>query len=115
MVQRRQHARFTLESRNTFGIVAERFRETLDRNTAAELRVVGLIYVTHSAGSNVTCDFVVCEFRADHSVNEIWRRILSNHRQVIHLFEGCDRTTRKGNLSWRVTAKPYLCRTAASH
>ena len=45
VIQRSQHAGFTLESRNTFGIVTECFREEFDRDTAGELRVGGLINV----------------------------------------------------------------------
>jgi hypothetical protein len=50
------------------------------RDTPAELRVGGLIHVTHATRSDVICDLVIREFGADHGVNEIWRRILSNNR-----------------------------------
>jgi hypothetical protein len=43
VIQRRQHSRFSLESRNTFGIVSERFRQEFDRNAAAQLGIGGLI------------------------------------------------------------------------
>jgi hypothetical protein len=43
----------------------------------------------------------MCEFSADHGVNEIWRRLLSNNPHVTHAFEIGGRTTKKGNLSWR--------------
>jgi hypothetical protein len=49
MIQRRQHPRFALEPLYTFGIVAKHFRQKLDGNTAAQLRIGGLIHVTHSA------------------------------------------------------------------
>jgi predicted xylose isomerase-like sugar epimerase len=49
VVQRRKHLRFVLESRNTFGIVAESFRKKLDGDTTAQLGIGGLIHVAHSA------------------------------------------------------------------
>src|SRR5262249_25123189 len=70
VIQRCQHPRFTLESRNAFRVVAEGFRKELDGNTAAEFHVGGLIDVSHSARTQVTCDLVVCEPSADHGVNE---------------------------------------------
>jgi hypothetical protein len=66
MIQRRQHARFTLESRHALAVTTERFRKKLDRNIAAELRVGGLVNVAHAARSEVTRDLVVCEFGSDH-------------------------------------------------
>jgi hypothetical protein len=79
MIQRRQHARFTLKSRNAFAVVTEGFGQKLDGDTAAQLRIGGLIDISHSTRSDVTRDFVMCELAANHGVNEIWRRILSNN------------------------------------
>ena len=68
MVQRRQHSGFTLESCGSFSIVRKDFGKKLDSNTAAQLRVGGLIHVSHAARSQVAGDFVVCQFGADHDV-----------------------------------------------
>src|SRR5262245_2410029 len=62
MIQGCQDAGFTLESRNTIGIVAERFGKELDRDTTSQLRIGSLIDIAHSAGSDVTSDLVMCEF-----------------------------------------------------
>ena len=67
---RREHPRFTLESRNTFAIVAERFGKP--------------------ARSKMCCDFVMCEFGADHGVNKICGRILSKNLHVPHSFNTYD-------------------------
>jgi hypothetical protein len=45
MIQRREHPRFTLESCNTFAIMAECFWKEFDRNPAAELGNHGLINI----------------------------------------------------------------------
>src|SRR6185436_8919999 len=37
-----------------------------DRHTPGELRVGRLIHLSHTASSQVACDFVVCEFGSDH-------------------------------------------------
>src|SRR5262249_31632020 len=65
MIQRRQHAGFTLESRNTLGIVTECFREEFDGDTAAQLGIGGLIYVAHATRPDVTVDLVMCQFGSD--------------------------------------------------
>src|SRR5262249_43378376 len=75
---RRQNSRLPLESRNTFGIVTEGFRQEFDRNAAAQFGIGGLIYIAHTARPQMRRDFVVGEFGSDHSTNEIWSRILSN-------------------------------------
>ena len=79
MIQRCQYPRFTLESCNTLGIVAERFRKKLDCDTAAQLGIGGLIHITHSTGSDVIGDLVMCQPRADHGVRQIWLRILPDN------------------------------------
>ena len=61
MVQRRQHARFTLEPRDALAVVAERFREELDGDGAPQLRVGGLIDLAHAAGTEMAGDLVVRE------------------------------------------------------
>ena len=66
MIQRGQHARFALEPGNPVAVMAEGFREELDRDRASELRVGGLIDLAHAARAEVRCDFVVCEACSDH-------------------------------------------------
>jgi hypothetical protein len=46
VIQRGENSRFTLESRNTLRIVAERFGKKLDGDTAAELRICGLEHLS---------------------------------------------------------------------
>lgn len=46
--------------------MAEGFGKELDRDTAAELRVGGLIHVSHATRPDVTRDLVMCESASDH-------------------------------------------------
>src|SRR5262245_6222601 len=46
-----------------------------------------LIHVTHSARSEVRHNLVICEPGADHDVDEIRLRILSNNPHVTHPFD----------------------------
>src|SRR5262249_30712442 len=66
MIQRSQHACFTLESSKTLGVTRECFGQDLDRHTSTEFGVAGLIDLAHSAGAEVSCYLVMCEFGADH-------------------------------------------------
>src|SRR5207244_4489266 len=59
MIQRCQQPRFTLEARDPIRIARECFGQDLDRYTSAQLRIGGLVDVTHAAGSNMTLDFVM--------------------------------------------------------
>src|ERR1051325_2601760 len=68
MVQRCKHARFALETRQAVVVVTERFRNELDGNTAAKLRVSGLIHVSHATRTEMAGDLVMCEFGSDHGV-----------------------------------------------
>ena len=67
MIQRRQHARFALESRHSVRLVAEGFGKELDGHTSPQLRVGGLIDVTHSPAAQVRRNLVVCELGSNHS------------------------------------------------
>ena len=66
MIQRCQNARFALETFCSFGVMGERIRKQLDRNTTAQPGVGCLIHLAHAACSQVAGDFVMCEFRSDH-------------------------------------------------
>src|SRR5262249_35630054 len=79
MIQRRKHPRFTVKSRNAFGIVAEGFRKKLDSYTSAQFRISGLIHIAHAPRSKVARDFVMRKFRADHAETENLVWILSNN------------------------------------
>ena len=77
MIQRREDACLTLESRHAVGIVTERFGQELDGDTAAQLGVGGLIHITHAAAAEVGCNRELCESSSNHSVNEVRPQILS--------------------------------------
>ena len=86
--------------------MTERFREEFDGNAAAELRVGGLVYISHTARPNVTGDLVMSEFCSDHGVREIWRRILSNYPNITQPFDTYDGNEMKMILSGWLTALP---------
>ena len=48
MVQRRQHARFALESCQALGVLGEGLGKDLDRDAPAQPRIRGLIHLTHA-------------------------------------------------------------------
>ena len=48
MIERRQRARFALETRQPLGARCELLRQDLDRHLAPELRVVGTIHRPHT-------------------------------------------------------------------
>jgi hypothetical protein len=108
MIQRRQNAGFTLESRHTFAVVTESLRKKLDGNTAAQLGVGSLIDLSHAARTQMAGDLVMYEIGADHDVMKICGRILSNTTQVIHVFAGCSKEWERGH-SWRITAATNHC------
>ncbi len=58
MAERRQHLRFALETGEPLGIVGERFRQDLQRDVAAKLRIPGAIHLAHAALANRGQDFV---------------------------------------------------------
>jgi hypothetical protein len=68
MIQRGKNACFTLKSCDTIFVMRERFRKEFDGDASAERQVRGLVYVTHSARTQVTRDFVMCELVSDHDV-----------------------------------------------
>ncbi len=51
MIERRQHTRFALESRQPLGVRRERVRQDLDRHIAPEARVVRAVHLAHAAGT----------------------------------------------------------------
>ena len=51
MIQRRQHARLTLEAREAFRIGREQPRQDLDRDLATELLIMGAIDLAHAASA----------------------------------------------------------------
>ena len=79
--------RLTPETRKPFGIGSECGRKKFDRDAAAQLRIGGLIHLSHSARSQVAGDFVVCEFGSDHDVTKVAERILSEPLQITQGFE----------------------------
>ena len=58
MIQCREHSRFALETSQAFRVAGEDLRQDLDRHVAAEFRVPGTIYFSHSAGAERRLDFV---------------------------------------------------------
>jgi hypothetical protein len=79
MIQRGQHAGFTLESGQTVRITRERLRQDFQRYVAAEFRIGRLIYVTHTARSEVICDLVLRELGSNQVLFSVHAaRILSN-------------------------------------
>ena len=66
MIQSPENLRFAPETRHTIGIGSESRRQEFDGNAASQLRVGGLINLTHPSRSQVAGDFVVCEFRSNH-------------------------------------------------
>jgi len=61
MIQRRQHARFPLETGQSFRIVDERGGKNLNRHIAPKLRVVRLVHLTHAACANLRDDLIRAE------------------------------------------------------
>jgi hypothetical protein len=51
MIQGGQRLRFTLETRESLGIVRERLRQDFDRDITIELRVAGSIDFTHASAT----------------------------------------------------------------
>src|SRR5262245_53233977 len=84
MIERGQHTGFELESRHVLAVATENVGKELDSNAASELRVCGLIHITHATRSKMCREFVMCEPRADHGMNEL-AGILSNCSHVTHL------------------------------
>jgi hypothetical protein len=58
MVQRREHLRFALETRNPFGIAGEDLRQDLDRDVAAKLGIARTIHLAHAAGADGRQDLI---------------------------------------------------------
>src|SRR5262245_14483284 len=84
MIQRREHAGFTLESRHTLAVMAESFREKLDGNVPAELRIGGLVDITHAACPQVAGDFVVCESASDHGLTNLCGHSIKHPHPASH-------------------------------
>src|ERR1017187_8891584 len=58
MIQRSQHLRFALKSREPARIARECFRQHFDRDVAPELSVMRLIHLAHAARANRRDDFI---------------------------------------------------------
>src|SRR5262245_10311368 len=69
MIQRGKNASFPFESRNAIPITSERFGKKLNGHTSTQLRVRGLIHVTHPTRTEVRGDFVVGDSRSNHGAN----------------------------------------------
>ena len=63
---RRHRTRLALEACDAIGIGGEGFRQNLDRDLAAQVRIVSPIHFAHSAGADRADDFVGAEARAGH-------------------------------------------------
>ena len=68
-------------------IVRKGFGKELDRDTAAQLRVGGLIHLSHAACSQVAGDFVMCEFGSDHEVTKRPGGFYQNRKSLRYLNE----------------------------
>lgn len=64
MIQRRKNLSFTLETRQTIGIVCECVGENFDSNVPAQIRVPRPIDLPHAALSDGRQDFESAEFAA---------------------------------------------------
>ena len=58
MVERGEHARFTLEARQAVGSAVNGARQDLDRHIAAEPRIAGAIDLAHSTRANAFLQLV---------------------------------------------------------
>jgi len=58
VIERRQHLRFTTESRQAIGIVGDRRQQHLYCNIAIQLRIAGAIHLAHSADAECGKDLV---------------------------------------------------------
>ena len=65
--QRREHARLALEAREPLGVAREARGQQLERDVAAELRVLGAEDLAHAAGAELGRDLVVGDRGADQS------------------------------------------------
>jgi hypothetical protein len=69
MIQGRKRASFPLESGGSIVVVAEGFRQQLDRDAASKLGVGGLIHLAHAARPEVAGDLVVGKMGANHGAD----------------------------------------------
>jgi hypothetical protein len=63
MIEGSEHLRFALESRDAIRIERERFRQHLDGDFAAELRIARAIDLAHATGPERADDFIRSETR----------------------------------------------------
>ena len=63
MIQRRQHFRFALKTRDPLAIMRHCFRQDFDGHVAPELGVLRLIHLAHAARANLRADFVGANLR----------------------------------------------------
>jgi hypothetical protein len=61
MIERCQHTRFALESRESLGVRRERGRQNLDRHITPEAGVVRAVHLAHSAGTQQSNHGVVSQ------------------------------------------------------
>jgi catechol 2,3-dioxygenase-like lactoylglutathione lyase family enzyme len=61
MVERGQHLRLALKSRNAIGIEGKQLRQNFDRDVAIQPRIARAIHLAHSAGTYQRQDFVRAE------------------------------------------------------
>ena len=66
VVERGDGARFALETGAAIGVVGESLRQHLERDLAAELRVLGEVHLAHAAGAQRAEDPVVRDGLSDH-------------------------------------------------
>ena len=64
MIERGQHTRFALESREPLGVCRERARQDLDRHIAPEARVARAVHLAHAAGTERRHHVVVAQATA---------------------------------------------------
>src|SRR5262249_51377315 len=108
VIQRCEHVRLTPETRQAIGVRAERFRQYLDRHTAAQFGVSGLIHFAHATRAELADDLVMCKLRTDHELMRICGGGFYQKSPVNHLFETWLAEKASEGLSWRVTAMSKL-------
>ena len=79
MVERREHLRLALESREAFAIAGERVGQDLDRDLASELGVARAIHLAHPAGAERRNDLVRTELVPAAEVH--WDRHSSRNKK----------------------------------
>ena len=81
MLERREHARFSLEPRHPLGIGSKVIRQDLDGDLSAEPRVFGTVDLSPAAGTEFGSDLEVRPCTADQSRRILSRGFLGHPRQ----------------------------------